>query len=290
LTMPEGAYSEDLARVSGFDRYLAENMESWYQYVNEVREWGIEQGGIHLITGVHKTKAWGIATFSNERTMAMDDLHMVFRSNDDNSSGDLYSWEYEGIIDSTRAGPTRRQRRIISAGLPEAEWEPFENQCLFVRTVNGMVRKPQAAKDCESDAIVVPAGQANSTVYSTGIGSSVSTALYPSSSQGGCNCKGTHDTSILDQLSTLDSFRVARNEPLLVRHICSYSDVMFWDLIDEQRDHPSKAINEFLLKEASSSMTLTFPRAHIIEYPETEGKDCYHARSGLDISSYQSKF
>jgi hypothetical protein len=217
LTMPEGAYSEDLVLVRGFKRYLAENLDSWYQYVNEVREWGVEQGELHLVTGVHKAKAWGIATFSNERTTAMD-LHMIFRSNDDDdtSTGDLYSWEYEGIVDSTRAGPTRRQRRIIFEGLPEAEREPFENQCLFVRTWNAAIQKPEAIKDRESDAIVVPASEANKTIHPTDMETSGSAELNHSASRGGFN--EAHNISAPDQLGALDGLSIARNEFLLVRN------------------------------------------------------------------------
>lgn len=63
--MPKGAYSEDIAHLSGLDQYVSTNLESWYKYVNEVRGWGVEMGKLHLVTGAHKSLAWGIATFSN---------------------------------------------------------------------------------------------------------------------------------------------------------------------------------------------------------------------------------
>lgn len=209
--MPEGAYSEDLARKSGFDRYLAENLDSWYQYVNEVREWGVEPGQLRLVTGVHKAKAWGIATFSNERTAAISDLKMVFKSNEDISSGAgaLYSWEFEGIVDSSRSGPTRGQREAVFEGLPESERIPLENQCLFVRTVNASGRKV-GGKNRESDSIAVPTSQINSNICSTNLEHSGSAGPSNNSS----SSRG--DRSVPHQMGAQYSLPIGQNGPVLV--------------------------------------------------------------------------
>ncbi|KAF8185702.1 hypothetical protein BJ912DRAFT_479739 [Pholiota molesta] len=222
LAMPEGACSEDLARKSGFDRYLADNLDSWYHYVNEVREWGIEPGQLRLVTGVHKAKAWGIATFSNEKTAVISDLKMVFKSNEDISSGALYSWEFEGTVDSSRSGPTRKQREDVFEGRP-----PLENQCLFVRTVNALSRKV-GGKNRESNSIAVPTSQMNTNISSVGLehsGSAGPSNYSSSSSRGG-------GRSVPNQMGAQYSLLIGQNEngPVL-------------------RDHPSKAINEFLLEE-----------------------------------------
>ncbi|KAF9474983.1 hypothetical protein BDN70DRAFT_841560, partial [Pholiota conissans] len=224
LTMPEGVYSEDLARVSGFDRYLCENLESWYKYVNEVREWGVEMGELHLVTGVHKSKAWGIATFSNEMTTAMD-LRMRFKSTDDLSTGRLYSWEYDGVVDSPRTGPTRSQQEAIFQGDDETQHQQFENQCLFVRTVNAAIRRTDAVKNSTTATSIVVVTGSN---QQPDLRRSPGGPNPPSPSNSGQSIDVNTPTS--EQSSFRLNFSVERNGPSVQKH-------------------PSKAINEFLLKE-----------------------------------------
>ncbi|KAF9475719.1 hypothetical protein BDN70DRAFT_897933 [Pholiota conissans] len=145
LTMPKGEYSEDIAHLSGLDQYVSANLESWYKYVNEVRGWGVEMGKLHLVTGVHKSLAWGMATFSNGPDAG--EVRLRFNSRNEPPYGSLYSWEYDGESDCPRVGPTKEQKRSLWENVPFSRIDyPYENQCLFVRTMNATLRTPNAQK------------------------------------------------------------------------------------------------------------------------------------------------
>ncbi|EEB99948.1 hypothetical protein MPER_00239, partial [Moniliophthora perniciosa FA553] len=61
----EGASQEDHVNDDAFDNYAAKNATSWYEHVNG--RLGCRLGGnsLMLVTGTHKTTAWGVASFSN---------------------------------------------------------------------------------------------------------------------------------------------------------------------------------------------------------------------------------
>ncbi|KDR72721.1 hypothetical protein GALMADRAFT_228990 [Galerina marginata CBS 339.88] len=131
LTMPVGSNSEDLGNVSLFRRYAALHAENWYNYVNLVRGREAGNGDIRLVTGFDKTSAWGMATFSN----MSDPLQLAFRPKEHSGVGQTYDWEYSGAAE-VRAGPETKEMEELKRGDPAQVGITYENQCLFVRTLN----------------------------------------------------------------------------------------------------------------------------------------------------------
>ncbi|KAF8958258.1 hypothetical protein BDZ97DRAFT_2078682 [Flammula alnicola] len=89
LTMPEGAYTEDLANTARFRQYLELNIVSWYRYANGLLGRGREakNGDLRLVIGVDKSRAWGMATFSNATHETNQPLTLRFKPKPDSSVG-----------------------------------------------------------------------------------------------------------------------------------------------------------------------------------------------------------
>jgi hypothetical protein len=133
LTMPRGARSEKLGnKTKMFKKYAADNVASWYRYVNGPCGREAENGDIRLVVGFDKTTSWGIATFANQTQQ--NNCRFKFGPLEGNSAR-TYSWsEYSGVAD-VRAGPDSDEidELRIDGDPPDVQ---FENQCLFVRTLN----------------------------------------------------------------------------------------------------------------------------------------------------------
>ena len=132
LTMPRGARSQDLGNLARFREYVATNVTNWYRFVNGPRGREAKNGDVRLVVGFDKTTSWGIATFANQTQQ--NSCLLKFGPLERNSSR-TYTWsEYSGVAD-VRAGPDSDEinELRIDSDPPDAE---FENQCLFVRTLN----------------------------------------------------------------------------------------------------------------------------------------------------------
>ena len=132
LTLPRGARSEDLGNLARFREYAADNVTNWYRFVNGARGREAKNGDVRLVVGFDKTTSWGIATFANE-TQQNSCLLKFGPSEGDSASN--YTWsEYSGVAD-VRAGPDSDEidELRIDSDPPDVQ---FENQCLFVRTLN----------------------------------------------------------------------------------------------------------------------------------------------------------
>jgi len=125
--MPVGSNSEDLGNVRIFRQYAARHAENWYRFALGVRGRAAKNGDIRLVTGYDKTKAWGMATFSNSTTQT----NLAFRSKE----GQTYVWDYSGMAE-VRAGPDEKETERLQNGDPLQAGELYENQCLFVRSLN----------------------------------------------------------------------------------------------------------------------------------------------------------
>ncbi|KDR72401.1 hypothetical protein GALMADRAFT_270796 [Galerina marginata CBS 339.88] len=134
LMMPVGSKSADLKSTGKFRQCMAMQAVDWYKYANNVRGWDVRNGNLHLVTGYDKTKAWGMATFSN-RTAQDGPCRFRFRSMDESNMGKTYIWDYSGTA-QVRNGPGARQIEALRNGDPSQEGVDYENQCLFVRTMN----------------------------------------------------------------------------------------------------------------------------------------------------------
>ena len=131
LTMPRGARSERLRNLARFREYAAANAADWYRFVNGPRGCEAKNGEIRLVVGSDKTTSWGIATFANPTQQ--DSCRLKFSLSEGASS--TYKWsEYSGVVD-VRAGQDsdKVDELRLDSDPPDVQ---FENQCLFVRTLN----------------------------------------------------------------------------------------------------------------------------------------------------------
>ena len=134
--MPRGARSEDLGNFAKFREYAAANVADWYKFVNGPRGREAKNGDVRLVVGFDKTTSWGIATFVNQtqQNRDRDSCRLKFGPSEGDSAS-TYTWsEYSGVAD-VRAGPDSDEsdELRIDSDPPDVR---FENQCLFLRTLN----------------------------------------------------------------------------------------------------------------------------------------------------------
>jgi hypothetical protein len=130
--MPRGARTENLRQSATFREYAAANVANWYRFVNGPRGREAKNGDIRLVTGFDKTSSWGIATFANQIQ------HNTCRLKFGPLEGDCastYTWSENSGVADVRAGPDLDEidELRIDSDPPDVQ---FENQCLFVRTLN----------------------------------------------------------------------------------------------------------------------------------------------------------
>lgn len=66
LVLPEGGKKADHMQRKKFEKYAAEHARTWYKYVIDgpmARE--AHNSSLYLVTGYHKTRAWGVSSFDN---------------------------------------------------------------------------------------------------------------------------------------------------------------------------------------------------------------------------------
>jgi hypothetical protein len=132
LTMPRGARSEDLGNLATFREYAAANVANWYRFVNGPRGREAKNGDVRLVVGFDKTSSWGIATFANQSHQ--NSCRLKFGPSEGDSPS-TYKWSENSGIADVRAGPDSEEsdELRIDGDPPNLQ---FENQCLFVRTLN----------------------------------------------------------------------------------------------------------------------------------------------------------
>ena len=134
LTMPDGAFREDLRSTTLFRDFATENAESWYRFINGPCGWELGNGELRLITGCDKTTLWGLAAYQNIQSDgdSLDSLGgslLRFRNTSDGGEcvpGTTYCWEHEGTAE-VKAGPEFDED--VPANGPRAR-----NQCTFIRS------------------------------------------------------------------------------------------------------------------------------------------------------------
>lgn len=114
---------------------MSENVESWYRHANGPRGRELANGDLRLVIGCDKTTAWGMAAFAN--LSQGEDTRLRFKPVG-TSQFQTYGWELQSGTAEVRSGPDAREIRALSAGDAErgGELRPYENQCIFVRTLN----------------------------------------------------------------------------------------------------------------------------------------------------------
>ena len=130
--MPRGARSEDLENFASFRKYAAANVADWYKYVNGPRGREAKNGDVRLVVGFDKTSSWGIATFVNQTQQNRCCLKFGPLEGD---SASTYTWSENSGVADVRAGPDAKESVELRNDTDPPDIQ-FENQCLFVRTLN----------------------------------------------------------------------------------------------------------------------------------------------------------
>jgi hypothetical protein len=63
--LPQGASSIDLLNLNRLEKYIRENAERWYEFVNVTRGLDGPNGALYLITGCDKAQSWEVLSFHN---------------------------------------------------------------------------------------------------------------------------------------------------------------------------------------------------------------------------------
>lgn len=140
LTMPNGGNSKDLKNTIHVERYACANAEKWYKYpTSDICGRKIKNGDLRLVLGCTSTTAWGMAAFVNHSEQ--NGLNF-FKFKATNTAVDglrpTYGWEYSGRAEA-KSGPDPHEIEVLRNldRMAGEEGSPsYENQCLFVRTMN----------------------------------------------------------------------------------------------------------------------------------------------------------
>ena len=130
--MPRGARSEDLGNLSRFRKYAAANLANWYRYVNGPRGREAKNGDLRLVVGFDKTTSWGIATFGSQTQQ--NSCILKFGPSEGDSAS-TYRWSEHSGVAEVKAGPGSDEIDELRFDSDPSDVK-FENQCLFVRTLN----------------------------------------------------------------------------------------------------------------------------------------------------------
>ena len=137
LTMPQGAYHEDLRRNVGIFRdYAVTNLTSWYDYANIVHGLELGNGDIRLVIGCDKTSSWGIAAYSHSQSKHVENEVTKLSFNVQSEGHSLYRkyvWDADGMAKDLKVGP----EEVELLDPPEVHARmPLRNQCTFIRSLN----------------------------------------------------------------------------------------------------------------------------------------------------------
>jgi hypothetical protein len=122
LTLPDGAFRQDLRNLMSFREYAVRNAEAWYKYVNGPRGREAANGSIYLVTGCDKGKSWGVASFCNAAIRESFSLAFTAAAVGGVDAGHTYYWGQSAFA-TTRAGPMPLNNICDRA----------QNQCTFIR-------------------------------------------------------------------------------------------------------------------------------------------------------------
>ena len=137
LTMPEGAFSEDLRNPTRFRQYIATHAEDWYKFLNSPRGCEAQNGDLHVVVGSDKTASWGMATFANSSLSPGQDTNFRLKFSackgqpSHRNGGNNYVWEHSGVAE-VKVGPGYGENQELG----ETDSNRLRNQCLFLRTLN----------------------------------------------------------------------------------------------------------------------------------------------------------
>lgn len=144
LTMPNGANSTDIDNMAVLRKYVSQNVQNWYKYVRDVRGRNVRNGDLRLVIGKTVSTTWGMATFVNESDLGVEaaSFSLKFKpttiGEDINRLSPHYAWEYSGKA-QVKSGPAEHEvekLRVFDRLRGDEGQVNYENQCLFIRTIN----------------------------------------------------------------------------------------------------------------------------------------------------------
>ena len=138
LTMPDGSNTTELGNIKKFRDYAARHAQSWYRYVNVVRGRHARNGDVRMVIGFDKTTAWGMASFSNPIGQQEPSVFRFLSAGEENRKlGKDHGWDYSGVhMAEVRSGPEAKEIESLQNGTTTPYEGRYENQCLFIRTLN----------------------------------------------------------------------------------------------------------------------------------------------------------
>jgi hypothetical protein len=136
LTMPDGAFQEELGNLSKFRDYAAVHAVNWYKFINGPRGREAQNGDVRVVVGCDKTTSWGMATFANTSSSQQSNFRLKFRplrgqQQSQHNAGTAYAWEHSGVAE-VRVGPEPGENEELG----ETPTRQLRNQCLFMRTLS----------------------------------------------------------------------------------------------------------------------------------------------------------
>jgi hypothetical protein len=136
LTMPDGAFQEELGNLSKFRDYVAVHAANWYKFVNGPRGREAQNGDVRVVVGCDKSTSWGMATFANTSSAQQSNFRLKFRplqgqQQSQHNAGTAYAWEHSGVAE-VRVGPEPGENEELG----ETPTRQLRNQCLFMRTLS----------------------------------------------------------------------------------------------------------------------------------------------------------
>jgi hypothetical protein len=138
LTMPDGAFQEELGNLSKVRDYVAVHATNWYKFVNGPRGREAQNGDLRVVVGCDKSTSWGMATFANTSSAQQSNFRLKFRplrgqqqSQHNVGTASSYAWEHSGVAE-VRVGPEPGENEELG----ETPTRQLRNQCLFMRTLS----------------------------------------------------------------------------------------------------------------------------------------------------------
>ena len=131
LTMPDGAFQEELGNLDKFRKYVGVHAANWYKFVNGPCGRESQNGDVIVVVGCDKTTSWGMATFANTSSAQRSNFRLKFRPlQSQHNAGTAYAWEHSGVAE-VRVGPEHGENEELG----ETPTRKLRNQCLFMRTL-----------------------------------------------------------------------------------------------------------------------------------------------------------
>lgn len=259
LTMPEGAYSEDLSNFSRLRQYIVSHAEDWYNFVNGPRGREAQNGDLHVVTGCDKTTSWGMATFACSNLSQETNVRLKFSALGEHQSqrnaGNKYMWEHSGVAE-VRVGPGRGENEELG----ETDSNRLRNQSLFLRTLN-VTLSEKAWEEIFPHPIIVADQNPQSGIQDHPMcGPRVTSTRYlhpePSRSNSSQNLPSRSHNSTNNPMSSNSTENHGTPNDLMLPNMMSSFDLYSHDVVDELLHLPSMSLDEEMdleLEESSDS-------------------------------------